>query len=92
VRALSEFFVTLAALATIAAATVRIWWSKPRPMDMSGKPGFTEGYHGVPLQDPKAPSWLRRLARVWLYVVAIGATVGAIILVVVFIVRIIALS
>jgi hypothetical protein len=82
VRALSEFFVTMAAIATIAAASVRIWWSKPRPTPQDWMPN----------DPPKAPSWLRRLAKVWLYVVAIGATVGAIILVVVFIVRIIALS
>ena len=81
-RAASEFFVMLAAIATIAAASVRIWWSKPQPTPQDWRPD----------DPPKAPPWLRKLARVWLYVIAIGLTVSVIVLAVVFVIRIIALS
>lgn len=82
-RAVSELFVTLAAIATIAAATVRIWFSKPRPTPQDWQ---------MPEDPPKAPSWLRKLAKVWLYVVAIGVTISAIVLAVVVIIRIIDIS
>jgi len=82
VRALSSFFGILASMATIGAMAVRVWWSKPRPTPQDTMPD----------DPPKAPPWLRKLAKVWLYVVAIGATAAVIIVAVAFVVRIIAIS
>jgi hypothetical protein len=91
VRALSELFVTLAAIATIAAATVRIWFSKPRQTTTKNEE-YEYPVYDIGVQDPKAPSWLRTLAKWWLYVLAIGATVGVIVIAIVFVIRIIDIS
>lgn len=91
-RALSEFFVTLAAIATIAAATVRIWWSKPKTRETGPVQDSKGEYWFTTTDEPKAPPWLRKLAKVWLYVVAIGVTISAIVIAIVFVIRIIDIS
>lgn len=81
-KAFTSLLTIVASLMTIGAISVRLWWSKPR----------TDPSPWVQDMPPKAPSWLRKLARVWLYVVAIGLTVGAIIIAIVFVIRIINIS
>lgn len=63
-RVVAPFFAVLASCVTIFAGIVRLWWSKP-----------TVTPKGQPDMPPKAPGWVSQLAKWWLIVVVIGATV-----------------
>jgi len=63
-RVLSSFFSVLASIATVGAIAVRLWWSKPRPTPQDWAPD----------NPPKAPPWLRTVAKWWLIVVLVGGT------------------
>ena len=69
-RVLAPFFAILASITTMGAAVVRLWWSKPRTVKRD------DDWTGTTFvqTEPRAPSWLRRAAAVWLWVVLVGGT------------------
>ena len=73
-RATASFFGILASITTMAAAIIRLWWSKPKPMTKNGYPYEVDGE--VIERPPKAPSWLATAAKWWLIIVVGGLTLG----------------
>lgn len=90
-KVLAPFFAILASCATIFAAIVRLWWSKPKQLTMRGQPAYDAT--GEPMQvQPRAPSWLQTTAKWWLRVVVFGLTIGALVILIFIAVRIVELS
>lgn len=89
-RSLASLLTIVASLMTIGAVLVRNWWSQPRRSDIQDSDRW--GTEPPPPPRREVPPWLRKLAKVWLYVVTIGLTTAAIVLVMVLVARIISIS
>ena len=76
-RVIAPFFAVLASITTMAAAAVRLWWSKPRYREINDD---VTGYR-VDVEDPRASPWLRTAAKWWLILVFFGGTIIGLIIV-----------